>query len=62
MALLDPKNFYIKVQLEHPIDVIIDEKAMMLYNKIMQYLIFFKNAKINVSTITQNLRKKLQFV
>jgi hypothetical protein len=49
VAMLDPKHLYIRLQLNHPIDLIIDEKAMLIYNKILQYLLFFKNAKFNVS-------------
>ncbi|CAD8081607.1 unnamed protein product [Paramecium sonneborni] len=58
--LLSHKSVNFKIFLPHPIDLIINENALILYNKIMQFLLFFKNSKLHLQQSLVNLKKRFK--
>ncbi|CAD8061753.1 unnamed protein product [Paramecium primaurelia] len=58
--LLSHKSVNFKIFLPHPIDLIINENSLILYNKIMQFLLFFKNSKLHLQQSQVNLKKRLK--
>lgn len=48
ISILNPRLFNIKLSIPHPLDLIFDVNTLLLYNKIMQNVLFFKNAKLNL--------------